>query len=128
MEFCFVNNDARLSRPTQKFIRSHVMKGKNLGKVIPKRGERGRQRELNLEKAKSQDDERRLNRRNSDWQQNLKEDAKISNHIVPKQHREAALSLEKHFCGAEIQFISFPIPITPSLRYLLHECRHLNLF
>lgn len=43
MAFLFIDNNAPLDRQSQRRVRNHAMKGKNLGKVIPARGHKRQQ-------------------------------------------------------------------------------------
>lgn len=121
MKFHFIDNTTPLDRHSQKAIRSHAMKGKNLGKTIPARGHRGRQSGNEIRSAQARPKvEEGLPKVENDRLLLPKASKPDSGNALtsPKQ----MVSLQNHFPGAELAYFSIPEPLIVSSRYLLHEC------
>ncbi|KAK7420753.1 hypothetical protein QQX98_002557 [Neonectria punicea] len=103
MEFRFIDNNTPLDRHSQRAIRSHAMKGKNLGKTIAARGHRWQKSER---KAKSEGIPK-VETQNGRW-------------LLPKTDNGNTL-LQNHFGGAELSYFMTPNlePFTLSSRYLI---------
>ena len=118
MDFRFINNDTRLDRNTRRLIRSHAMKGKNLGKVITARGHKNRQRERGIALGQIQAKENNLANAENGRPLGPERFCLVPSVAVP----ESRLPLLNPFCGAELSFFATPVEVTPSLRHLIHEC------
>jgi hypothetical protein len=114
MEFRFINNNAPLDRRSQKQVRNHAMKGKNLGRTIPARGHKKQQKQGEIRpdcwgtesKCSTEDDKRRP--------------------LLPKTTRRGPSpnmgSPLNPFSGTELAYFMGPVPLTSSVRYLFYEC------
>lgn len=121
MEFRFIDNTTPLDRHSRKAVRSHAMKGKNLGKTIQARGHKGRQCENEIRSAQA--------RSKLDDGLPKVESGRL---LLPKAPRpdsgnaftspKQMVSLQNHFPGAELAYFSISEPLISSSRYLLHEC------
>jgi hypothetical protein len=111
MEFRFIDNKTRLDRRTQRVIRSHAMKGKNLGKVLPARGHKNRQGEqgIIIHPGRIEENARPLS-------------IEAIGPVSDAAEAHTTQSLLNPFCGTEFSFIAFPIEVTPLVRYLFNEC------
>ncbi|KIH93590.1 hypothetical protein SPBR_04198 [Sporothrix brasiliensis 5110] len=93
MEFLFVDSNTSTDRRSQRLIRSHGMKGKNAGKVIPARGHRWR-----------------------------REDGQPPSYTDGERVRAMqAASPANPFCGFEFSYFSTSVPVTASSRQLFHD-------
>ena len=120
MEFRFIDNNVPLDQHSQKLIRSHAMKGKNLGKTILARGHKKRQCE-----KRTYSDQTRAKPECLPKAQN-------GRLLLPKATKSAVFPaaassqqmtlLPNYFCGEEISYFINPEPFTSSSRYLFHEC------
>ncbi|KPM43954.1 hypothetical protein AK830_g2606 [Neonectria ditissima] len=128
MEFCFIDNNKPLDRHSQKVLRSYAMKGKNLGKSVPARGHKWRQRES--ETGSGQE------RAKSDGLTKLSglTNAENGRLLLPKTSTPNSCNTsttmsrpQNWFSGAELFYFTTPEPITPSSRYLIHEFFHCGL-
>jgi hypothetical protein len=124
MEFRFIDNDTRLDRRTQKLIRSHAMKGKNLGKIIPARGHKNLLCKQNSYAGQVESKSETFAK--FDNGNHLGDN--ISGSVISLPNYSNKPSLLNPFCGAEFSFFAFPIEATPSVRYLLNKCMGLLVF
>lgn len=117
MELRFINNNAPLDRRSQKLVRNHAMKGKNAGRVIPARGHRGQQQR---DGGHPNCSATRLPLPPGVWRGRA---------LLPKPtctdpgSRPDVTLAPNPFAGAELAYFPLPETVTPSDRYLLHECR-----
>ncbi|PVI05998.1 hypothetical protein DM02DRAFT_667986 [Periconia macrospinosa] len=122
MEFCFVDNNTPLDRRSQSLVRSHAMKGKNLGRTIRARGRRGRQRQLDNESGFSQTE---VNQEDlSATESGRKLLPKISNPRSSNalEVRRPATSPQNNLQGSEMLYFVTPKQFNASSRYLFYEC------
>jgi hypothetical protein len=120
MEFRFIDNNTPLDQHSQKLIRSHAMKGKNLGKTLPARGHKRRQRENEICSAQTRAKSEGLPK------------VQKGRLLLPKASKPDSANasanpehmplLRNHFCGAELSYFVTAEPFTSSSRYLFHEC------
>ena len=110
MEFCFINNNAPLDRRSQKLVRHHAMKGKNTGKTIRLRGHKRQQHkgEIQLDRWTTE---------SSCYLEGGK-----GRPLLPKLAQANSLLPINPFSGTELTYFSTSVPLTPSVRYLFHEC------
>lgn len=103
MEFQFIDNNTTKDACSRKAIRSHVMKGKNVGRTV----RRGRKHAVT--QGFFQDVERT----------NPQDDGAIFPEIAAS---DGVLVPTNPFAGGEFAYFSFPVQFTPSMRYLVHQC------
>ncbi|KAH8901081.1 hypothetical protein GQ53DRAFT_835039 [Thozetella sp. PMI_491] len=113
MELQFIdNNPARFDPHSRKLIRSHVMKGRNLGKMVPKRGWRKRAARLQPPDATSSSDEAIP----------AASDCTKDTQGPLTQTRYPDGSLPRYrFAGSEFDYFVWPEQVTPPIRYLVYE-------
>ncbi|CAI6261072.1 unnamed protein product [Periconia digitata] len=115
MEYCFIDNNKPLDRISQKIVRSHAMKGKNVGRTITARGHRGRQRE-------NEGDHTPI------LQPEIFSEIRNGRIILPKvsslKSSPAATERITLLRNPLYQTELLPEPLTSSSRYLLHEFYH----
>lgn len=115
MEFRFINNNAPLDRRSQRLVRNHAMKGKNLGRIIPARGHKRQQHEDGIHPDRVTAEPKPSTEREK------------GRPLLPKVIRpgpDITLPLNP-FSGAELAYFTIPVPLTTSVRYLFYECRRL---
>lgn len=118
MELRFINNNAPLDRRSQKLVRNHAMKGKNAGRVIPARGHRGQQQR----EGGCHPDCSATRLPFSPEVGNGRTLLPNPTYTDPRSRPDITLT-PNPFAGAELAYFPLPVTITPSDRYLLHECR-----
>lgn len=113
MEFRFIDNNAPLDRRSQKLVRNHAMKGKNLGRIVPARGHRHQQQQGDIHphclttgsKCSTGDKRRPL----------------LPKAVPSDPNPDITLPLNP-FSGTELAYFAVPAPLTSSVRYLFYEC------
>ncbi|KAF5722045.1 Argininosuccinate synthase [Fusarium mundagurra] len=127
MKFQFIDNDSTQKPGARKAIRSHVMKGKNLGRTIQGRGKRhaapqsnGLQRIPDLSKRDVSVEERR---KNIDVAVDNDGNALLFPEIADID-ADTEYSINNPYSGKEYTYFSFPVQFTPSMRYYIYECLH----
>lgn len=114
MNFQFINNESTNKPGARKAIRSHVMKGKNTGRIIQGRG---RRHALPLRGDFFKDVH--LAERNGDVV-----DADGNALIFPEVTLiDTTNTLNNPFAGEEYTYFSFPVQFTSSMRYFVYECQ-----
>ncbi|KAF5630519.1 Argininosuccinate synthase [Fusarium sp. NRRL 52700] len=122
MKFQFIDNDSTQKPGARKAIRSHVMKGKNLGRTIQGRGKRHAVSQVN-DLHKSPD----LTRRDVRVEERKKSlDGAVNNVGNPLLFPEipdtdTTYSINNPYSGKEYTYFSFPVRFTPSMRYYVYE-------
>jgi hypothetical protein len=119
MDFQFINNNGAISHSSRKMIRSHAMKGMNLGKSIPARGHKhaqpinnqGRQTKKKTEKENTVDHIEKA----------LSPLVEFSMEGLMTEMSTICIS-RNLLAGSEYDYFEFPIRFTPSMRFLVHEC------
>ncbi|KAF5608951.1 Argininosuccinate synthase [Fusarium subglutinans] len=124
MKFQFIDNDSTQKPGARKTIRSHVMKGKNLGRTIQGRGKRHAASQVNnLRKSPE------LSRRNVSVEERRKSLDGAVNNVgnallfpeIPDTDTDATYSINNPYSGKEYTYFSFPVQFTPSMRYYVYE-------
>ncbi|KAM0554801.1 hypothetical protein ACHAPJ_006873 [Fusarium lateritium] len=125
MKFQFVDNDSTSKPGSRKAIRSHVMKGKNLGRTIQGRGRKhAAPYEGDFFEGVQQVKQQMCNK-----------DGGIADDAVLDQDGNALMfpevttvdavnSFNNPFAGEEYTYFAFPVQFTPSMRYMVYECLH----
>ncbi|KAF5680487.1 Argininosuccinate synthase [Fusarium circinatum] len=124
MKFQFIDNDSTQKPGARKAIRSHVMKGKNLGRTIQGRGKRHAASQVN-NLHKSPD----LSRSNVSVEERRKslDDAvnNVGNDLLFPEildtDTDTTYSINNPYSGKEYTYFSFPVQFTPSMRYYVYE-------
>lgn len=106
MEFQFINN-ADIGHRSRRLIRSHVMKGKNAGRVLHPR----RQRKAILQPTPA------------------KQPARPARHCPdteeePGENESCGLLWVDRQVGHELSWIALPFALTTDATVLLRQCRH----
>lgn len=114
MDLCFVNNNAPLDRKSQSLVRSHAMKGKNAGRVFRARGHKSRRR-------------REEGTRPGQGITETTRAITVGGYraLLPKAtcvDTDVTL-VPNPFAGNELGYFPMPASLTPSIRYLFHECK-----
>lgn len=122
MSFHFVDNGTVDTPGSRRAIRRHVMKGRNLGRKIQGRGRKN---------APPQTDEFF-----GDVHQPHEEEREIIETVKDAAARQDGSKLlfpeitavdiatsSNTFAGSEFQYFSFPIQFTPSMRYMVYQCK-----
>ncbi|WJG36112.1 uncharacterized protein FOBCDRAFT_189184 [Fusarium oxysporum Fo47] len=125
MKFQFIDNDSTQKPGARKTIRSHVMKGKNLGRTIQGRGKRHAAPQLN-------DLYKGLDQSKKDFAKSL--DGAVDNDgnalLFPEiadsdtdrdTDTDTTYSINNPYSGKEYTYFSFPVQFTPSMRYYVYE-------
>ncbi|TVY64396.1 hypothetical protein Focb16_v015795 [Fusarium oxysporum f. sp. cubense] len=128
MEFQFIDNDSTQKPSARKAIRSHVMKGKNLGRTIQGRGKRHAAPQLNdLYKGPDQ------SKKDFGVEEGTKSlDGAVDNDgnalLFPEiadsdtdRDTDTTYSINNPYSGKEYTYFSFPVQFTPSMRYYVYE-------
>jgi hypothetical protein len=128
MKFQFIDNDSTQKPGARKAIRSHVMKGKNLGRIIQGRGKRHAAPQLD-DSHKSPDlSKRGVNveeiRKNNDVAVNNDGNALLFPEIADID-ADTEYSINNPYSGKEYTYFSFPVQFTPSMRYYVYECQYI---
>lgn len=126
MKFHFIDNDSTQKPGARKAIRSHVMKGKNLGRTIQGRGKRHAASQLN-DSHKSPD----ISKRDISVEGRTKSlDGAIDNvgnallfPEITDTDTDTTYSINNPYSGKEYTYFSFPVQFTPSMRYYVYECQ-----
>ncbi|KAF4339746.1 Argininosuccinate synthase [Fusarium beomiforme] len=122
MKFQFVDNDSVNKAGSRKAIRSHVMKGKNLGRTIQGRGKRHVAPQLN-NASKSPDQVKK----NGNVEEERKDlgggvDSDGSVLLFPEiTDTDNGYLINNPYAGKEYTYFSFPVQFTPSMRYYVYE-------
>ncbi|KAM0289161.1 hypothetical protein ACHAO9_006381 [Fusarium lateritium] len=112
MNFQFINNDSTNKPGSRKTIRSHVMKGKNTGRIIQGRGRRH---------AVAQNSDLFKDIHLAEHNEGVV-DADGSTLIFPEITLiDTAYTLNNPFAGEEYTYFSFPVQFTSSMRYFVYE-------
>ncbi|KAG5781798.1 hypothetical protein H9Q73_004567 [Fusarium xylarioides] len=127
MKFQFIDNESTQKPGARKAIRSHVMKGKNLGRTIQGRGKRHAAPQLN-NLHKSPD----LSKRDVSVEETRKNiDGAVNNVVnallfpeIADTDADTEYSMNNPYSGKEYTYFSFPVQFTPSMRYYVYECLH----
>ncbi|EMT62530.1 Argininosuccinate synthase [Fusarium odoratissimum] len=130
MKFQFIDNDSTQKPGARKAIRSHVMKGKNLGRTIQGRGKRHAAPQLNdLYKGPDQ------SKKDFGVEEGTKSlDGAVDNDgnalLFPEiadsdtdRDTDTTYSINNPYSGKEYTYFSFPVQFTPSMRYYVYECQ-----
>ncbi|KAG7407499.1 hypothetical protein Forpe1208_v012902 [Fusarium oxysporum f. sp. rapae] len=122
MKFQFIDNDSTQKPGARKAIRSHVMKGKNLGRTIQGRGKRHAAPQLNdLYKGPDQ------SKKDFGVEEGTKSlDIAVDNDgnalLFPEiPDTDTTYSINNPYSGKEYTYFSFPVQFTPSMRYYIYE-------
>jgi hypothetical protein len=112
MEFRFINNNEPLDRRSQRLVRSHAMKGKNLGRTLP----------LKNDKRKQHED--RMHRSQLETQLRCSVKGGKGRPLLPKPMNPSLNTAppSNPFSGDELAYFAMPVPPTSSIRYLFYEC------
>ncbi|KAF5597778.1 Argininosuccinate synthase [Fusarium pseudoanthophilum] len=124
MKFQFIDHDSTQKPGARKAIRSHVMKGKNLGRTIQGRGKRHAAPQLN-DLQKSPD----LSKRGASVEERRKSlDGAVDNvgnallfPEIADTDADTTYSINNPYSGKEYTYFSFPVQFTPSMRYYVYE-------
>lgn len=127
MKFQFIDNDSTQKPGARKTIRSHVMKGKNLGRTIQGRGKRHAAPQLN-------DLYKGLDQSKKDFAKSLggavdnDGNALLFPEIADSDtdrdtDTDTTYSINNPYSGKEYTYFSFPVQFTPSMRYYVYECQ-----
>ncbi|KAF4497434.1 Argininosuccinate synthase [Fusarium agapanthi] len=124
MKFQFIDNDSTQKPGARKAIRSHVMKGKNLGRTIQGRGKRHAASQVN-DLHKSPD----LSRSDVSVEERRKSLDGAVNNVgnallfpeIPDTDTDTTYSINNPYSGKEYTYFSFPVQFTPSMRYYVYE-------
>ncbi|KAG5793061.1 hypothetical protein H9Q69_007901 [Fusarium xylarioides] len=124
MKFQFIDNESTQKPGARKAIRSHVMKGKNLGRTIQGRGKRHAAPQLN-NLHKSPD----LSKRDVSVEETRKNiDGAVNNVVnallfpeITDTDADTEYSMNNPYSGKEYTYFSFPVQFTPSMRYYVYE-------
>ncbi|KAF4434644.1 hypothetical protein F53441_13661 [Fusarium austroafricanum] len=124
MKFQFIDHDSNNKPGSRKAIRSHVMKGKNLGRTITGRGKRHAQPE--------KDDffkELQLSKQTILVESERDDDSVVDSDgnalLFPEiTTTDVAYPFNNPYAGEEYTYFSFPVQFTPSMRYYVYECLH----
>ncbi|KAG4280372.1 hypothetical protein FPRO06_11705 [Fusarium proliferatum] len=124
MKFQFIDNDSTQKPGARKAIRSHVMKGKNLGRTIQGRGKRHAAPQLN-DSHKSPD----ISKRGTSVEGRRKSLDGAVDHLgnallfpeIADTGIDTTYSINNPYSGKEYTYFSFPVQFTPSMRYYVYE-------
>ncbi|KAF7562138.1 hypothetical protein G7046_g1980 [Stylonectria norvegica] len=115
MEFQFIDGNAPKDRRSRKTIRSHVMKGKNLGKTIQKRG----RKHATLQTGSFRDTQELVEARSNN---ECPQKSGSRNLVFPKiSAADEDLEPSNFFTGFEFSYFAFPVQFTPSMRRLVYQ-------
>jgi hypothetical protein len=124
MKFQFIDNDSANKAGSRKAIRSHVMKGKNLGRTIQGRGRRHAAPHLNnLYKGTD------LSKKYVSIEQGTKGldgtvDSDDKALLFPEiTDTNTPYPINNPYAGKEYTYFLFPVQFTPSMRYYVYECQ-----
>ena len=120
MAFRFIDNNTPLDQHSKKLIRSHAMKGKNLGKTIPARGYKRHQCEKKTCSSQVRGKSECLPKVQNG--RLLLPKASKLDVCSPTASLEHTTLLPNYFCGVELSYFINPEPFTSPSRYLFHEC------
>ncbi|KAF4971273.1 hypothetical protein FSARC_1843 [Fusarium sarcochroum] len=122
MKFQFVDNDSTNKSGSRKAIRSHVMKGKNLGRTIQGRGRKH---------AAPYEGDFFLGVQQFKQKEGIKDGRIDDDPIIDQDGNalmfpeitavDAANTFNNPFAGEEYTYFAFPVQFTPSMRYLVYE-------
>ncbi|KAF5019377.1 hypothetical protein F66182_8627 [Fusarium sp. NRRL 66182] len=122
MKFQFVENGSATKPGSRKVIRSHVMKGRNLGRIIQGRGRKhAALQEYDFFKDIHQLKESKgINKYGKDDDSIIDRDgnALVFPEFMPV---DIICPLNNPFAGEEYTYFSIPVQLTPSMRYLVYQ-------
>ncbi|KAL1834993.1 hypothetical protein VTK73DRAFT_6500 [Phialemonium thermophilum] len=114
LSFQFVDNSTPdVSGQSRKLIRSHVMKGRNLGRPRPTR----RQQEQKQQKQQKQKQQHPPQRQDCISAESPASGASMPHAAVTR----ASSSLSSVFAGAETALSNFPVQLTPYMRKMMYQ-------
>lgn len=119
MEFCFIDNNRPLDPVARRRVRSHALKGKNLGKTISGRGHRRRQCEKAPDGAYSEQQRFKEVIHGKDGRALL---PKPSKHSFDAAWTNSQLSNDTYFRGKELSYFVPPESLTSSSQYFMLQC------
>jgi hypothetical protein len=124
MDFQFINNNGAVSQSARKVIRSHAMRGINLGKIIPARGHKHAQPAIN---HVNETKKKAIKDNNVDHiEKALSPLMEFSMQDVMMEMSTICIS-RNPLAGSEYDYFEFPIRFTPSMRFLVHQCKYNGL-
>jgi hypothetical protein len=120
MDFQFINNNGAVSHSSRKVIRRHAMRGINLGKTIPARGHKHAQPTIN----DSNETKRKTAKDNTvdPIEEALSPLIEFSMEDVMMEVSTMCIS-RNLLAGSEYDYFEFPIRFTPSMRFLVYQCK-----
>ncbi|KAF9763842.1 hypothetical protein IL306_002974 [Fusarium sp. DS 682] len=125
MKFQFIDNDSASKAGSRKVIRSHVMKGKNLGRIIQGRGKRHAAPQLTRVVEKSDQLKESGSVEEGREGPNGAIDSDGNALLFPDiTDTDTGYSINNPYAGKEYTYFSFPVQFTPSMRYYVYECLH----
>ncbi|CAM1509431.1 Fc.00g031700.m01.CDS01 [Cosmosporella sp. VM-42] len=108
MELKFIDHNAANDRRSRKAIRSHVMKGRNLGKKVRRGRKHAPDKGFFSDVAKVPEKDPGIMVSSEDTQLFFPEIAEMEKAITPSNY----------FSGSEFAYFAFPVQFTTSMRYL----------
>lgn len=122
MSFQFIDNGTANTPDSRRAIRSHVMKGRNLGRKIQGRGRKNappQTDEFFGDVHQPHEEERGIIEVAKDAA--ARQDG--SKLLFPEIIAVDIATSSNPFAGSEFQYFSFPIQFTPSMRYMVYQCK-----
>ena len=121
MDFCFVDNTATIDPHSRKRIRSHVMKGRNLGKVMPRR----RRTAAAARPLIPRDNTRAVEIRPGDPFEEYDDTGPLFPEVAETNLVGRVTPPPSNlFSGTEFSYFASPAYFTPSARYLIYQCKN----